>query len=86
MDDRRHHVVRELRRSSYSIDELLYLTAERRSRLIEKATILKRHLQQLAAELTACEGCIDELDRTERHLMRENWHDSNARSWCVDSD
>ena len=55
-----------------STDELLHQTAEKRSRLIEKAALLKRHLRQLAAELSACEGCIDELDRTERLLIREN--------------
>jgi hypothetical protein len=58
--------------SSYSTDELLQLVAVRRSRLIERATILKRELRVLAAQLTACEQSVDELDRTERHLLAEN--------------
>jgi prefoldin subunit 5 len=58
--------------SSYSTHELLQLTAARRQRLIERATIIKRQLRQLAAELTACEERIDELDRTEKHLLAEN--------------
>ena len=58
--------------SSPSPEELLQLVAEKRSRLIERATILKRQLRQLAAELTACEESIDELDSTEKHLLAEN--------------
>jgi hypothetical protein len=59
-------------RSSYSTDELLQLVAVRRSRLIERATILKRELRMLAPRLTACEQSVDELDRTEKHLLAEN--------------
>jgi hypothetical protein len=55
--------------SSHSTDELLQLVAVRRSRLVERATILKRELRVLAAQLTACEQSIDELDRTEKHLL-----------------
>ena len=58
--------------SSYSTDELLQLVAVRRSRLIERATILKRELRVLAAQLTTCEQSIDELDRTEKDLLAEN--------------
>ena len=58
--------------SSYSTDELLQLVAVRRSRLIERATILKRELRVLAARLTACEEAVDELDRTEKDLLAEN--------------
>jgi hypothetical protein len=54
------------------MEEVLQLVAEKRSRLIERATILKRQLRQLAAELTACEEHIDELDLTEKHLLAEN--------------
>jgi hypothetical protein len=57
---------------SDSSEEVLQLVAEKRSRLVERATILKRQLRQLAAELTACEESIDELDRTEKHLLAEN--------------
>jgi predicted ribosome quality control (RQC) complex YloA/Tae2 family protein len=59
-------------RNSHPTEEVLQLVAEKRSRLIERATILKRQLRQLAAELTACEESIDELDRTEKHLLAEN--------------
>lgn len=65
MDERRHP-------SPCSTDELLHLTAEKRQRLIEKAAMLKRNLRRLAAELSAYEESIDELDRTERLLVREN--------------
>jgi hypothetical protein len=66
MDDQRRHA------SPYSTDELLQQVAHRRSRLLEDATFLKRELRVLASQLTACEEAIDELDRTERHLLAEN--------------
>jgi hypothetical protein len=57
--------------STYSTDELLKMAAEKRAKLIERVTILKQQLRQIVSELGVCERHIDELDRTETHLLAE---------------